>query len=53
MIKVFGEHDEKTVQQLWTCMGVGSVYKGVLCADGHYGYAQRSAVSLPTRSISP
>jgi tRNA-splicing ligase RtcB (3'-phosphate/5'-hydroxy nucleic acid ligase) len=40
VIKVFGEHDEKTVQQLWTCMGVGSVYKGVLCADGHYGYAQ-------------
>lgn len=40
MIKIFGEHDEKTVQQLWTCMGVGSVYRGVLCADGHYGYAQ-------------
>src|SRR5688572_23451455 len=39
-IKVFGEHDEKTVQQLWRCMAVGSVYKGVLCADGHYGYAQ-------------
>jgi tRNA-splicing ligase RtcB len=40
VIKVFGEHDEKTVQQLWTCMAVGSAHKGVLCADGHYGYAQ-------------
>jgi tRNA-splicing ligase RtcB len=40
VIKVFGDHDEKTVKQLWTCMAVGSVHKGVLCADGHYGYAQ-------------
>jgi len=40
VIKVFGQHDEKTVQQLWTCMGVGSAAKGILCADGHYGYAQ-------------
>jgi tRNA-splicing ligase RtcB len=40
MITIFGEHDEKTIRQLWTCMGVGSVHAGVLCADGHYGYAQ-------------
>ena len=40
MIKIFGEHDEKTVRQMWTCMGVGSAARGVLCADGHYGYAQ-------------
>jgi tRNA-splicing ligase RtcB len=40
MLKVFGQHDDKTVQQMWMCLGVGAVHKGVLCADGHYGYAQ-------------
>ena len=40
MLKVFGQHDDRTVQQMWTCLGVGAVHKGVLCADGHYGYAQ-------------
>ncbi len=39
-LQIFGNHDEKTVQQMWNCMGVGSVERGVLCADGHYGYAQ-------------
>ncbi len=37
---VRGDHDEKTVQQMRNCMGVGDVRGGVLCADGHYGYAQ-------------
>src|SRR3954466_13300435 len=39
MIKVFGEHDERTKAQLERCMGVGSAVSGVLCADGHLGYA--------------
>jgi tRNA-splicing ligase RtcB (3'-phosphate/5'-hydroxy nucleic acid ligase) len=39
-IKIFGEHDDKTVAQMWRCMGVGSTVAGVLCADGHLGYAQ-------------
>jgi tRNA-splicing ligase RtcB len=39
-LKIFGEHDERTVAQMWRCMGVGSVAGGVLCADGHLGYAQ-------------
>lgn len=39
-LTIFGDHDESTVQQMWTCMGVGSVHRGVLCADGHKGYAQ-------------
>jgi tRNA-splicing ligase RtcB (3'-phosphate/5'-hydroxy nucleic acid ligase) len=38
--KVFGEHDERTKQQMARCMSVGSVIGGVLCADGHLGYAQ-------------
>jgi hypothetical protein len=39
-LKIFGEHDERTLAQMWRCMGVGSVAGGVLCADGHLGYAQ-------------
>ena len=39
-LKIHGEHDERTVAQMWRCMGVGSVAGGVLCADGHLGYAQ-------------
>src|SRR5687768_7381212 len=37
--RIFGEHDEKTIQQLNRCMQAGSAAKGVLCADGHLGYA--------------
>jgi tRNA-splicing ligase RtcB len=38
--KVFGDHDENTKRQMARCMSVGSVAGGVLCADGHLGYAQ-------------
>ena len=37
--RIFGEHDEKTIRQLDRCMEAGSAFKGVLCADGHLGYA--------------
>lgn len=37
---VLGQHDEGTVQQMKNCMGVGNVVAGVICADGHLGYAQ-------------
>jgi tRNA-splicing ligase RtcB (3'-phosphate/5'-hydroxy nucleic acid ligase) len=39
-LKVIGEHDEGTVAQMRNCMGVGNVVAGVICADGHLGYAQ-------------
>ena len=39
-IKVIGEHDEGTVAQMRNCMSVGNAVAGVLCADGHLGYAQ-------------
>ncbi|HEY8382634.1 MAG TPA: RtcB family protein [Microvirga sp.] len=39
-LKIHGEHEDQTIAQMRTCMGVGSVHRGVLCADGHYGYAQ-------------
>src|SRR3984957_1203434 len=38
--KIFGDHDERTKTQMARCMSVGSVAGGVLCADGHLGYAQ-------------
>ncbi len=39
-LTVFGEHDAATVAQMRNCMGVGNVVAGVICADGHLGYAQ-------------
>lgn len=37
--KIYGEHDDNTLQQMETCMNTGSAVAGVLCADGHLGYA--------------
>ena len=39
-LKVFGDNDEATIAQMRNCMSVGSVVAGVICADGHLGYAQ-------------
>jgi tRNA-splicing ligase RtcB (3'-phosphate/5'-hydroxy nucleic acid ligase) len=39
-LKVFGDHDEGTLAQMRNCMAVGNVVAGVVCADGHLGYAQ-------------
>src|SRR3954449_4884937 len=39
-LEVFGRHDPATIAQMQTCLHVGSVAGGVLCADGHLGYAQ-------------
>lgn len=52
-LKIIGQHDENTVQQMKNCVEFGAV-SGVLCADGHFGYAQpvggvvayRDAVSI-------
>ncbi len=38
-IKIFGQHDEATIKQIETCVASGGE-RGVLCADGHKGYAQ-------------
>jgi len=37
--KIFGQHDEATLKQIETCIDAGGE-RGVLCADGHKGYAQ-------------
>jgi len=39
-LKVFGDHDEATITQMRNCMSVGNAVAGVICADGHLGYAQ-------------
>src|SRR3954469_6138269 len=39
-LELFGRHDPATIAQMQNCMRVGSVAGGVLCADGHLGYAQ-------------
>jgi tRNA-splicing ligase RtcB (3'-phosphate/5'-hydroxy nucleic acid ligase) len=39
-LKIFGHHDEATIAQMRNCMAVGNVVAGVICADGHLGYAQ-------------
>lgn len=38
-IKVVGEHDDATVQQLQRCVDAEEGAIGVLCADGHLGYS--------------
>jgi tRNA-splicing ligase RtcB len=39
-LTVFGRHEESTLAQMKACMQVGNVVAGVICADGHLGYAQ-------------
>jgi tRNA-splicing ligase RtcB len=40
-LTVFGDdHDGKTISQMYDCMKFGNAVSGVLCADGHLGYAQ-------------
>jgi tRNA-splicing ligase RtcB len=39
-LTIFGEADDKTVEQMNNCLDVQSGAKGVLCADSHLGYAQ-------------
>ncbi len=39
-LTIYGEHDEATKTQMRNCMAVGNVVAGVICADGHLGYAQ-------------
>jgi len=38
-MKVFGTHDDRTVQQLARCVEAEPGARSVLCADGHVGYS--------------
>jgi len=37
---IVGRHDEGTIGQMRNCMSYGAAAAGVICADGHLGYAQ-------------
>jgi tRNA-splicing ligase RtcB len=37
---IVGQHDEGTIGQMRNCMSYGHAVAGVICADGHLGYAQ-------------
>jgi tRNA-splicing ligase RtcB len=37
---ILGQHDAGTIGQMKNCMSYGDVAAGVICADGHLGYAQ-------------
>jgi tRNA-splicing ligase RtcB len=39
-LTIFGEHEDATIAQMRNCMSVGNAVAGVICADGHLGYAQ-------------
>ncbi len=39
-LKIFGPHEDSTIAQMRNCMAIGNVVSGVICADGHLGYAQ-------------
>lgn len=39
-LEVVGQHESNTLEQMRHCMEYGAAEKGVLCADGHLGYAQ-------------
>lgn len=52
--KIFGDHDENTLQQFSACLNVGNTLGGVLCADGHFGYSQPvGGVIVYDNQISP
>lgn len=38
-MKIYGEHDERTKDQLTRCVAAEDGAIGVLCADGHLGYS--------------
>ena len=39
MIRIFGDHDDRTIKQLERCVSAVEGSRGVLCADGHLGYS--------------
>lgn len=38
-LKIFGDHDAKTIEQIKTCLKDDRAVAGALCADGHLGYS--------------
>lgn len=53
-IKIFGDAEERAVDQLRRCLSVEEGSRGVLCADNHVGYSQPIGGAVAYRNhISP
>lgn len=53
-VTIFGQHDERTIDQLRRCLAAEEGAIGVLCADGHLGYSQPIGGAVAYRDhISP
>lgn len=53
-MKIYGEHDDRTIQQLERCVAAEDGAEGVLCADGHLGYSMPiGGVVAYRRFVSP
>jgi tRNA-splicing ligase RtcB (3'-phosphate/5'-hydroxy nucleic acid ligase) len=39
-MRIFGDHEPRTIEQLERCVNAAEGSTGVLCADGHVGYSQ-------------
>jgi tRNA-splicing ligase RtcB (3'-phosphate/5'-hydroxy nucleic acid ligase) len=39
-MRIFGDHEPRTIEQLERCVSAAEGSEGVLCADGHVGYSQ-------------
>lgn len=51
---VFGRHEQKVLDQLARCIAPEEGARGVLCADGHFGYSQPVGGAVAYREhISP
>lgn len=53
-LKIYGEADKRTIEQIKRCMSVEEGSRGVLCADNHVGYSQPIGAAVAYREhISP
>lgn len=53
-IRVLGDHDRRTVEQLERCVDAAPALGGVLCADGHVGYSMPIGGAIAYREhLSP
>ena len=39
-LTIFGDHEQRVIDQLQRCVAAEEGARGVLCTDGHLGYSQ-------------
>lgn len=50
--RIFGKHDDKTLEQFFNALGHELGISGTLCADGHYGYGQPIGSAIRYNGVS-